>query len=234
MSVAAVTWECPRCRAEFREPAPQSCSRCGMALWRIPDGWGGHAVTRTPRHARVVSAKVMLDSTWSTLKAGPLMREIAGAEVTIPSLIVVYGLPGSGKSTLAVKMVEDGTWHRPLLVAGEEGLSRSVAERIGRCEGRVLEVTDAMILPEVVEVAGDRGSDVVVLDSAGVLHVGPGEAVAMKKSGLTVIAILQSTKDGGHAGSQAWLHDADLAVQVEAMRWKVTKSWCGTLTEGDV
>jgi len=172
-------------------------------------------------------------------KAGDVMADIFGKS-TIPAAgtILVRGDPAKGKSHLATSMTEDGTWSNPLMIAAEEGLGKSLADRFARQEATLTTACDAKNFPEIC-LALDQGKfDVCLIDSVTSANVSPGNVAVLRKTypRLTVIAVLQSVKSGGHRGSQAWLHDADVSIHVfEKGKWRVEKSWWSeTGREGEV
>ena len=97
-----------------------------------------------------------------------------------PSIVLLCGLQGSGKTTTAGKLAKRlvGKGRHPILVAGD--LQRAAAveqlQQVGKIAG-VPVVTpepgeDVIRLAErALKVARDRGNDVVIVDTAGRLHV---------------------------------------------------------------
>jgi signal recognition particle subunit SRP54 len=97
-----------------------------------------------------------------------------------PAVVLLCGLQGSGKTTTAGKLARrlKGRGKHPLLVAGD--LQRAAAVEQLKQVGRGVEVP--VVAPEpgetVLELAGrgvqtarERGHDVVIMDTAGRLHV---------------------------------------------------------------
>lgn len=96
-----------------------------------------------------------------------------------PTVILMAGLQGAGKTTTCGKLAHwlKAQGHHPLLVAAD--LQRPAAVEQLKTLGRQLEVpvhadvgsTPPVVCREAVEKAADYGADVVILDTAGRLHV---------------------------------------------------------------
>ncbi len=97
-----------------------------------------------------------------------------------PSIVLLCGLQGSGKTTTAGKLAKRlvGKGRHPILVAGD--LQRAAAveqlQQVGKIAGVPVVAPepgeDVFRLAErALKVARDRGNDVVIVDTAGRLHV---------------------------------------------------------------
>jgi signal recognition particle subunit SRP54 len=117
-----------------------------------------------------------------------------------PAVVLLCGLQGSGKTTTAGKLARrlKGRGKHPLLVAGD--LQRAAAVQQLQQVGRGVEVP--VVAPEpgetVLELAGrgvqtarERGHDVVIMDTAGRLHVD--EALMQELSALAAKLVPDET-----------------------------------------
>jgi predicted ATP-dependent serine protease len=115
-----------------------------------------------------------------------------------------------------------------LILPFEEGLvSPVVGERLRR-----LEIRDADLffelpgtLAELLAIIQARDPYTIVFDSIQACSLTPDDLlnIARSRAGV-VLALMQVTKEGTAAGSNAYLHLADVNVEIESMRWRLTKS----------
>jgi len=209
-------FECVNCKREYINDPPPLCNACYHPLMQRPDRWGGVDVSSTPPAPRIVSASLMKKKLFDMREAGPVFKALFGAE-HVPELlsIGVSGKPSSGKTTWAMKLADDGTYQRPLLAAAEEGISQAVSDRIARLGLRRLAVTDASTVPAIIVAARAHSAD--------------------RAEKLSLIVVIQTVDQGRHhACGESWKHNADVFVWCEALKWKVEKSWNGSLLEGSV
>ena len=70
------------------------------------------------------------------------------------------------------------------------------------------------------------GAVALVLDSVSMTAIQPGDLRRLlEAAGVDVVLfLLHATKDGMAAGPNAYLHEADVIVELAGMRWTVTKS----------
>jgi len=229
-------FECVNCKREYINDPPPLCNACYHPLMQRPDRWGGVDVSSTPPAPRIVSASLMKKKLFDMREAGPVFKALFGAE-HVPELlsIGVSGKPSSGKTTWAMKLADDGTYQRPLLAAAEEGISQAVSDRIARLGLRRLAVTDASTVPAIIVAARAHSADLVVVDSATAASMGSGDMQVLRAEKLSLIVVIQTVDQGRHhAGGESWKHNADVFVWCEALKWKVEKSWNGSLLEGSV
>jgi predicted ATP-dependent serine protease len=146
----------------------------------------------------------------------------------IGALAEVSGPPGGGKSTYAAKMV-NAIPGAALLVSAEEGIGPSLAARLARCQVRRddFHIISRATVDQVVDLAVSKKVTALIVDS---VHECAWSATDLRHLGevvptlVTVVAIMQVNKSGEPAGAMALLHEADVHVAVESMRWRLTKS----------
>jgi len=144
--------------------------------------------------------------------------------------MIVHGLPGNGKSTFGVRFAEYfGQSHGRTLYINREQSGQSLAFQnllkqngaksfdIDRDNGKV----DAQYLTSI-----SAPYDLVVLDSINYMKLKPDEIDQFRKTNPTkaVLGIMQSTKDGNMRGSQEFIHDADIVLQMDNFTANQTKS----------
>ncbi len=97
-----------------------------------------------------------------------------------PSIVLLCGLQGSGKTTTAGKLAKRlvGKGRHPILVAGD--LQRAAAveqlQQVGKIAGVPVVAPEPgedvfQLAERAIRVAKDRGNDVVIIDTAGRLHI---------------------------------------------------------------
>ena len=239
--VSAVRFRCLHCAAEYWGSPPPACSRCCGSLTQLPTAWAGRELTHTPRKPKVVSALQLRAAKFQRRPAGPLWQALFKRR-EIPGQLVVgmSGVPSSGKSTLALRLCEDGTFMTPLYASAEEGLSVGLADRASRLESTRTALCDAANLPELLEVLGspeDLEHDLLVIDSLTAAGLKAGDVLELARAypGLSILAVVQSRKDGTFAGSQALMHDVGAWIELDKeSAYRITKSWWGELVEGHV
>jgi len=139
---------------------------------------------------------------------------------------MLSGPPGSGKTTLACRVAAERSGPVVLL---------SAEMPVGRALARLLNISglarreDALVLRQgsaasLAAYAKDGGT--LVLDSLQMLTFTAPDLRAMLDSGFEmVLAISQVTKAGKARGSNEFIHEADVVVEVAADRsWTLTKS----------
>jgi signal recognition particle subunit SRP54 len=120
--------------------------------------------------------KIVRDELIALLGEGGRELELTGQ----PAVVLLCGLQGSGKTTTAGKLAKrlTGRGRHPLLVAADLQRAAAVEQLIQVGSGvgvPVLEPAGEENVLEVarraVKVAGERGNDVVIVDTAGRLHI---------------------------------------------------------------
>lgn len=214
---------CGKCRSSCDERLVV-CPSCGEWENYIPDV---HMADQEAYPVEVLSARQLaarrakLSTVWS----------LGQVPVRPPMLIAAWGQPGGGKSTwlakLAAELVEVG--QRVFIVNCEEGLGDTMSERLRR-----LEVRDEGILvagnvsyPSAKQAAEEHDCGSLFLDSWSASSWSALSLDDAKASFFTVV-VLHATKDGAAAGPNSILHVADVVVNVEAGKARLTKSrWSG-------
>ncbi len=146
----------------------------------------------------------------------------------IGAMVIVSGGPGQGKSSWACRLV-DAVRGPALLVYAEEGLSPSLSARLLRCNVKRQDfhiVTRASV-DAAVAFARKVGAVAAIVDSVQEAAWSAHElrhVVEVCKELRLLVAVLQVTKAGAPAGSNALVHECDVHVGVDAMKWVVKKS----------
>lgn len=217
----AVIWRCLACGALY-EARFAFCSGCWAQGQIVPQPRRLSAeVDSLPGEA---SARDIARMNWQQVPHEVYAELVVGQG----ALVEVSGQPGAGKSSFACRLLDSipGT---VVLVSAEEGLSPSLSARLSRCrvargDFRVLTraSVDAVVARTVelkaVALCVDSVSEVAwsASELRHILEVIPTLAV--------LIAVLQVTKQGLPSGANALLHEADVHVSVESMRWSLKKS----------
>jgi predicted ATP-dependent serine protease len=173
-----------------------------------------------PRGGRKISAKDLAaqDQQVFCLKAYPSIKTPSNA------FIVVHGGEGSGKTSDCLRIAEG--YQPSAYAASEMKIGPSLAGYLRRLEIRAenLQIFDPATTDEIVEMASS-GIRCLVLDSLSVLSLLPDDCTALAQGNdIIVIGILQHNKRGDAAGSNAWLHAADVVIECDSMRWVLRKS----------
>jgi predicted ATP-dependent serine protease len=219
---SASTWRCVECGALYAEHFAV-CTSCWRQGALVPLGHRLRArmdyqpgVSNARALAGMALRKVEHPGTYEDLVLGK------GA------LVLASGPPGAGKSSWACRLAN--AMKGPVVyVAAEEGISPSLSARLDRCgvkRGDFHVLTRASV-DFAVAFATKNKCVAAVVDSVQeavwsahelrhVLEVAP--------SLDTLIAVAQVTKAGAAAGSNAYQHECDVHVRVEAMNWTLCKS----------
>jgi len=180
----------------------------------------------------VVSARDLMRrrSTFITSSSYPTLK--LGGQ----ALVAVYGEPGSGKSTFLCKFL-DGVSGNVLLLSVEEGVGDTLLGRLSRLEIHRADffVGYARTIDELEAVVSKSLPQAVAVDSlsASTLQVGDLKRLAEQYS-IPVLFSLHVTKDGAAAGPMTALHESDVVVRVDALRWVVEKSRFSGIINGEV
>lgn len=218
----------------MRETFQASVSECNLCGWR-PTGallsnfcggcWNsGVMVPVGVRAADQYKSSPRAKSAWELASSDQRTTSLKpyGIRIAPQSLILLHGLPGSGKSTMSLKIANA---HTPsAFVSLEQRHGVALGEQLRRLEIRSKELTVFTPPLGIDDVFGACDSNnLLVIDSVTVSTFTPADLRAMAER-VIVVGILQSTKDGSFRGSQTWLHEADVCIECESMRWRVSKS----------
>ncbi len=220
---------------------PWICAACGYRLHPETVVRGGHPRAWCPRclasGAWVPGGSRPVDSALAaaerpTTAAAVCRRSWAlttcpetGLAWAPPALAMLFGLPGAGKSTLALQIAASAS--RPIaFVAAEQPAGPPLARMLhlaglsSRTDCAIYRRADASDLARHA-----AEGDVILLDSIQMLTLRPEDARQLCDLGASlVIVVSQSRKDGWYRGESGWLHEADLALQVEDGGWTAVKS----------
>lgn len=219
---ANTTWRCIECGSLYADhfAVCTSCWRTGSLLPLA------HRLRAAVDYQPGVSnARALAGMAWKKVEhPGAYEDLIVGAG----ALVLVSGPPGSGKSSLASRFA-NAVKGPVLLVAAEEGISPSLAARLLRCNVRRpdFHVLTRASVDAAVAFATKHRAVACVVDSVQeavwtahelrhVLEVVPSLDV--------LVAVMQVTKAGLAAGSNAYQHECDVHVRVEGMAWNLAKS----------
>jgi predicted ATP-dependent serine protease len=173
----------------------------------------------------VSNARALAGMAWKKVEHAGLYEDLV---VGAGALVLVSGPPGSGKSSWSCRFA-NAVKGPVLYVAAEEGISPSLAARLLRCNVRRSDfhvVTRASV-DSAVAFAQTHKAVACIVDSVQeavwtahelrhVLEVVP--------SLDALVAVMQVTKAGLAAGSNAYQHECDVHVRVESMVWNLAKS----------
>lgn len=214
-------YRCMECGAFWGEHQP-TCTRCFLSGYILP--W-----SERPRAA--------LDGTIGVSNArevtSRMFRQIEQSayedlELGYSALVMVSGRPGMGKSSMASLLV-NGVKGPCLSINAEEGIAQSYAARLRRLGIKRADfhiVTRASV-DIAVSYARKVGARAVLIDSVQEACWSANELRHMlevvPEIGL-LVAVMQVTKAGLPAGSNALIHECDVHIVVEQMTWTLRKS----------
>lgn len=219
-------WICLACSTEYAAHL-QWCGRCATV----------GLVVQQPRRATdralggftVRSAKTVARREMDLQNFPDVAPELAWAP---GATILLHAPPGQGKSWLSMRLAADAGGSRIGLAQYEEPDSATFAHRL-RVTGLALrsnvDVLSGGGVEDLLLWAQQSENAVLVIDSVSVTSLLPEDLRRLAKLGglRLLIAVCQSTKDGGFAGSQRWAHEVDMVVSVDSLVWTVQKSRFG-------
>lgn len=143
-------------------------------------------------------------------------------------LMLITGAPGQGKSTVAIKFSQyfQENHGKVIYLAAEQSKLNKPLQRLLR-EFSATFAVHTMPTGNVDQLAKDIAEyDLIVIDSVNHLRMSAEDleslrAIYPEKS---FVAVMQSTKDGNYKGSQEFLHNCDIRVDLERPYAKQTKS----------
>lgn len=142
--------------------------------------------------------------------------------------MVVDGKPGHGKSYWVAKLAQylHRNHGKAIYYAAEQHGENLALQEMVKAVGVTFEIeTQPHLLSKKRIISDMKKYDLIVFDSVNEMGFTPDELKDMrKKSNCAVIGVLQSTKDGQHKGSQEWLHDVDISINIVRYKPEVRKT----------
>lgn len=134
---------------------------------------------------------------------------------------VIHGKPGQGKSTFAIAFAKylAENFGRAIYISAEEGFSLTLKNKI-ISTGAASEGLDFADISRYEDITAEVPTDAynfIFIDSLDRLRMGPAQMKEFREryKDSAIIAICQSTKNGGMRGSQEIAHDDDITIAVE-------------------
>ena len=140
---------------------------------------------------------------------------------------IVSGLPEQGKTSYCVKFASyyAANHGKVLYMPSEQsGKNLDFQKVIDLMDGKGFDIdinVNAYDFQKLLEKV--QGYDLVILDSVNNMKLSPQEVQEVNKRA-AVMAVMQSTKDGGFKGGQDYFHDCDKFVVIEKLAASVSKS----------
>lgn len=214
--------QCQVCGSYYASMTPNFCKRCCLSGLLQQVDYRPADFMAPSVGSKSAFELTQLDQQTFGLPAYPEITVGPGA------VILVGGPPGAGKSTLALNVAAASTPSAYLPL--ECGIGPALSELCRRLEVREKKLR--FYLPknvsEVFAIAEADGLKLLAIDSVNVSTIQPEDCTAMAKAhGVLVLALIQVCKDGGFAGSNRWVHEADTVISVADLRWEVQKNRFG-------
>lgn len=174
--------------------------------------------------AEVTNARELLTAVW---KEEPIPAYSA-LDVRHGALIVLVGLPSSGKSTMVTRAL-DSIRGPVLLQSVEEPGGPTLAMRLARVGAKRpdLFIASHATVDQVAAIVRDKKCVALAIDSVQRSTYSPRELrhLLLALPSLSMLfAVSQATKDGEIRGTSELRHEADVVLEVAALRWTVSKS----------
>lgn len=168
------------------------------------------AVKGVEKKSKVISSKALRSKSFDVLPIEGEWEPFLGHPER-GFLLCLHGVPFSGKSSLCLRLLGYlSQFGSCIYVSAEEGVSESFKRKVQR----YLPPASEVMISEAKIPAGIKSTvskfDFAVIDSvqAATLSVDDLENMIGKKT--SIIAVLQSTKDGGYRGGADYIHLADI------------------------
>lgn len=138
-----------------------------------------------------------------------------------PFALNIFGVPKSGKSTWCFKFAQYlANFGTVLYVAAEEGFSMTLQHKLKEFAGthQNLDFANFRTYQQINEALQSGNYDFCVIDSINFIRMEVEQLEDLKKDNPTVsvIAIMQATKNGQFRGSQEFMHNCDIIVKVDS------------------
>jgi len=146
--------------------------------------------------------------------------------------LLIWGPAGSGKSTFALALADELATNGPALyVSAEEGVSKTVRDRINRLEAKHpdLYVAEYLSLEKIKLQVRQTGARFVMLDSISQIDPSSARFAALAKEfqhdGIGLAVIAHATKDGkNYKGPTSVGHNPDVIIRVAGGEATTTKN----------
>jgi len=172
---------------------------------------------------QTATARDLVKRQWSMVESKAYSNLLVGKG----ALIGVWGQPGSGKSTWATRYI-NGIPGPVLYYSAEEKLGPTLAARLERCGVKRADfhIIGQGSIDDLCEMSRLKHTTALVIDSIAMTSIQPTDLRRLLEAASVsvLVYVMHSTKDGQAAGSNAYLHEADVVVCVEAMTWTLEKS----------
>jgi len=169
------------------------------------------------------SARDLVKRSWTLVESSAYPDFVVGRG----GLVAAFGPPGAGKSTWATKWL-DGIDGPVVYGSFEERLGPTVGARLSRLgvNRNDFAIVGQGSVDELVKLCRETKAVAVVIDSINVTTLQPSDLRRfVESSGVSVMVfVLQVTKDHKAAGSNQYLHEADVVVKITEGECLVEKS----------
>lgn len=170
----------------------------------------------------LMSGSDLMAVSYSTYEFSEPIATLTG-KVARGFLAMLHGLPGQGKSTFALQWAVDAARLGPVLyVSSEEHGSYTLKDKVSRAGGPVAGMDFAASLADA-DLSMYRFLFVDSVNHAG-MEIEQLRRLREKHPSLSIVLVMQSTKEGQFKGSQEWAHETDLVITVEAGRARTEKN----------
>lgn len=209
---------CGQRYAEHRSPCG-SCWEPGLVV-----DIGSRAVAESDSIPEHTSARELARLTWQKLQSTRYPDSTLGRG----AFVVLVGQPSAGKSTLLSGLL-DGIAGPVVLLSHEEPIGPTLAGRLQRVGVKRddFHIVSRATVDQLVELLQETKATALGIDSLQPAMLTGRDCRHL----LTVVPMLhvvfataQVNKEGQIAGVKSVEHETDVVLQVEALRWTVTKS----------
>jgi len=210
-------WKCSSRYPIYRE----WCSVCMDSRTVLIEPVRPAAAMRT--QLQTSTARDLVKRKWTTLES----QAYPDLLISKGALVSVWGDPGGGKSTFATRYADrlDGP---VVYFSAEEKLGPTLAARLERCgvHRADFHAVGQGSVDELVDLCRAVGAICLVIDSIAMTTIRPEDLRRLLEAAQVdvLMYIMHATKAGTAAGSNAYLHEADVIVAIIAMQWSITKS----------